>query len=107
MTARGIMTALLATDGSRCGAGAAVLCPRYGNITERNTGIAIPATQSFTREIMNEVEKAITAVGAIIEISRFIFTKMTEEGYSYDEAFQTAQKYILQTLKNDGGNEEE
>ena len=57
---------------------------------------------------MDEVENAITAVVAIIEISRFIFTKMTEEGYSYNEAFQTAQKYILQTLKIEVGvNEEE
>lgn len=44
---------------------------------------------------MDEVEKAITAVGAVIEISRFIFKKMTEEGYSYDEAFNTSQKFIL------------
>lgn len=50
---------------------------------------------------MDEVEKAITAVGAIIEISRFMYKKMKDEGYSHDEAFQTAQKYILQSLKTD------
>lgn len=48
---------------------------------------------------MGEVEKAITAVGAIIEISWFMYEKMIDEGYSQDEAFQTAQKYILQSLK--------
>lgn len=47
---------------------------------------------------MDEVEKAITAVGAVIEISRFVFTKMTEEDYSYDEAFNTAQEFILRSL---------
>lgn len=47
---------------------------------------------------MDEVEKAITAVGAVIEISRFIFKKMTEEGYSYDEAFNTSQEFILRSL---------
>ena len=49
MTARGIMTVRLATDGSRCGAGAAVLCPRYGSITGRDTGIAIAAILNSLR----------------------------------------------------------
>lgn len=30
-----------------------------------------------------------------------MYKKMKEEGYSHDEAFQTAQKYILQSLKMD------
>lgn len=47
-----------------------------------------------------EVEKKITAIGAVIEISRFIFDKMQKEGYTYDESFQTAQKYLLQQLTN-------
>jgi hypothetical protein len=56
---------------------------------------------------VGEVEKAITAVGAIIEISRFIFTKMIEEGFSYDEAFKTAQCFILMSLNVGRSNEQE
>lgn len=54
---------------------------------------------------MGEVEKAITAVGAVIEISRFIFTKMMEENYSYDEAFNTSQEFILRSLNVGRSNE--
>lgn len=54
---------------------------------------------------MDEVENAITAVGAVIEISRFILTKMTEEGYSYDEAFNTAQEFIFRSLNVGRSNE--
>jgi hypothetical protein len=43
------MTALLATDGSRCGAGAAVLCPRYGSITASVTAIVMAVIVSFTK----------------------------------------------------------
>jgi hypothetical protein len=56
MTARGIMTALLATDGSRCGAGAAVLCPRYGSITGSDTGIATAAILNFLRRSHEQKE---------------------------------------------------
>ena len=54
---------------------------------------------------MDEVEKSITAIGAVIEISRFIFTKMKEEDYSYDEAFNTAQEFILRSLNVGRSNE--
>ena len=47
---------------------------------------------------MDEVENAITAVGAVIEISKFILTKMISEGFSYDEAFSTAQEFIFRSL---------
>lgn len=56
---------------------------------------------------MGEVEKAITAVGAVIEISRFILTKMVEEGFSYDEAFKTAQEFIFRSLNVWRSNEQE
>jgi len=49
MTARGMMTALLATDGSQCGVGAAVRSLRSGSITEGNTGIATAAILNFLR----------------------------------------------------------
>lgn len=49
LTALGIMTALLATDGNRCGAAVAVLCPRYGSITGSDTGIATAAILNFLR----------------------------------------------------------
>ena len=48
MTARGIMTALLATDGSRCGAGVVGRYQRFGSIKAGNTDTAIPATASFS-----------------------------------------------------------
>ena len=54
MTALGIMTALLATDGSRCGAGAAVLCLKFESITGSDTGIAIAATLNFLRRETND-----------------------------------------------------
>lgn len=47
MTARGIMTVLLATDGSRCGVDAVVRYLRSGSITGSDTGIAILAMRSF------------------------------------------------------------
>ena len=50
MTARGIMTALLATDGSQCGAGAAVRYLRFGSITGSDTGIATAAILNLRRE---------------------------------------------------------
>lgn len=102
MTARGIMTALLATDGSRCGAGAAGLCPRYGSITADVIDTAIAVTWSFLKmsnDTNKQIEDVLNAIGAVIEISRFIFIKMQEEGYAYDEAFNTAQEYIFQSLK--------
>lgn len=49
MTALGTMTVLLATDGSRYGAGVAVLCPRYGSITGKDIGIATAAILNFLR----------------------------------------------------------
>ena len=49
MTALGMMTALLATDGSQCGAGAAVRYLRFGSITGSDTGIATAAILNFLR----------------------------------------------------------
>ena len=54
---------------------------------------------------MDEVENTITAIGAIIEISRFMYKKMKEEGYSHDEAFKTAQCFILMSLNVGRSNE--
>lgn len=102
MTARGIMTALLATDGSQYAAGAVVRCQRYGSITERNTVTAIVAIWSFLKmdnDTQKQIEDALNAIGAVIEISRFMLIKMQEEGYTYDEAFSTAQEYIFKSLK--------
>ena len=49
MTARGIMTALLATDGSQCDVGAAVHCLKSGSITGSDTGIATAAILNLRR----------------------------------------------------------
>lgn len=49
MTARWIMTALLATDGSRFAVGAVVLCLKFESITGSDTGIAIAATLNSLR----------------------------------------------------------
>ena len=49
MTALGIMTALLATDGSRCGAGVVGRYQRFGSITGSDIGIAIPAILNSLR----------------------------------------------------------
>jgi len=49
LTALGMMTVLLATDGSRCVAGAVVLCPRYGSITGNIIAIVIRVTLSSRR----------------------------------------------------------
>ncbi len=56
MTALGIMTALLATDGSRCDAGAVVLCLRSGSITGSDTGIATAAILNFLRRSHEQKE---------------------------------------------------
>ena len=46
----------------------------------------------------DEIEKAITAVGAIIEISWFLYNQMIKEGYTEEQSFQTAKEFILQSL---------
>ena len=56
MTARGIMTALLATDGSRCGVGVAVYCLKFESITGRDTGIATAAILNFLRRSHEQKE---------------------------------------------------
>lgn len=52
-----------------------------------------------------KVEEAITDVGAVIEISKFILTKMIGEGFSYDEAFKTSQEFIFRSLNVGRSNE--
>ena len=54
-----------------------------------------------------KVEEVITAIGDVIEISMFVLTKMVKEGFSYDEAFKTAQEFILRSLNVGGSNEQE
>ena len=102
MTARGIMTVLLATDGSRSAAGVVGRYQRFGSITGSDTGIATAAIWSFLKmgnDTHKQIEDALNAIGAVIEISRFMLIKMQEEGYTYDEAFSTAQEYIFKSLK--------
>lgn len=49
MTALGIMTVLLVTDGSQSGAGAVVLCLKSESITAGNTDIVTPVIRSFLK----------------------------------------------------------
>jgi len=56
MTARGSMTALLATDGSRCGAGVVGRYQRFGSITASVTGIATAAILNFLRRSHEQKE---------------------------------------------------
>lgn len=56
MTARGMMTALLATDGSRFAVGAVVLCLKFESITGSDTGIATVAILNFLRRSHEQKE---------------------------------------------------
>ena len=49
---------------------------------------------------MMDLENILTTIGAMIEISYFIYEQMEKEGFTADQAFETAQKFILQTLPN-------
>lgn len=51
---------------------------------------------------------ALNAIGAIVEISRFVYVQMIKQGFTKAQAFQTAQKIILQSMpSNKSSNSEE
>ena len=88
--------------GSQYSAGVVVRCLRSGSITASGIGTVIAAIWSFLKmgnDTHKQIEDALNAIGAVIEISRFMLIKMQEEGYTYDEAFSTAQEYIFKSLK--------
>lgn len=57
----------------------------------------------------NELIDVLNAVGAIIEISRFVYVQMIKQGFTKAQAFQTAQKIILQAMPSNksSGSEEQ
>lgn len=55
----------------------------------------------------NDLEKALTAIGAVIEISWFIHEQMINQGYTAEEASSTAQKFILQNTAFNGNKDGE
>ena len=59
LTARGIMTVLLVTDGSRCGAAVVVRFLRSGSITGNSIAIVIRVTLSFLRRINYLVQNVV------------------------------------------------
>lgn len=51
--------------------------------------------------------EALNAIGAIVEISRFVYAQMIKQGFTKSQAFQTAQKVILQAMPNNKSSNSE
>ena len=55
----------------------------------------------------DKLTEALTTIGAIVEISRFVYTQMIRHGFTKAQSFQTAQKIILQALPSTKSREEQ
>lgn len=56
---------------------------------------------------IDNIEQAITALGAICELAGFMFKQLIKNGFEREEAYNIAAEYILRSLLGNKDNEQE